>query len=67
MKYDEETKHFKLNSKKSFPAEHAVIGISCNLPIIFQGYQALVWQTFTTEERKEIAEYMTQLWKEWAK
>lgn len=58
MKYDEETE-YRVNSNQK---REKIIGSICikSEEIYMHSYNA-------PEERKEIAEYMIELWNEWAK
>lgn len=72
MKYDVEQSEFILNSGKVLSANCGILGLSANAEdseTLFEGYDGSNGrrEDFTAEERKEIAEYMISLWKEWSK
>lgn len=72
MKYDEEECEFVLNSGKRIYANMGILGLSALKEYsltLFEGYDGNngLCEDYTPEERKEIAEYMISLWKEWAK
>ena len=69
MKYDEEKSEYVFDNGKSIYC-FGGIAIDANKNIIFghcDDYIDAVIETLTPEERKEIAEYMVNLWNEWAK
>lgn len=82
MKLNDDKKskdHFVLSTGKTIYANNAILGISAypeNKNALFYGYDGQVFDysyeedeepPFTTEERKEISEYMINLWKEWVR
>jgi len=68
MKFNNNEHEYILNTGKIFPANHGLIGINHEL-VAHGGYDQVIHEDseFTPEERKEISEYMIELWKEWAK
>ncbi|MGE0199286.1 MAG: hypothetical protein AB7O96_00960 [Pseudobdellovibrionaceae bacterium] len=66
MKYDEEkSAYFLSHGKRSF-GERDIFG-ECIKLLKNTHYVKLTRTYFDPEERKEIAEYMIELWKEWSK
>lgn len=62
MKYDSETEVYELSNGK------ILTGIRPDLlTLVFVNDKTGFFDDITKEERKEIAEYMINLWKEWAK
>lgn len=71
MKYNPETETYELESGTSFRASCGIIGISqqplSDIDQIYSGFDSGVYTNFTHSERREIAEYMINLWKEWGR
>jgi len=62
MEYDDIKRTFILTSGKIIDANCGIIGIAPNLQIS-EGYDGRIYDFFTAKEKKEIAEYMIGLWK----
>lgn len=62
MKYDPETEVYELSNGKILK------GIKPDyLTLMFVNYETGFFDDITKEERKEIAEYVINLWNEWAR
>jgi len=68
MKYDEETNEYELNNGLTvYPQRNTYADKRLDpLKMLILGNKG-IFREPTTQERKEIAEYMIELWKEWAK
>lgn len=76
MKFYEKEQEFVLSTGKKIYANAGILGLSAETKesSLFQGYDSIYDTSneeecsfnLTQEERKEIAEYMIDLWKEWA-
>jgi len=70
MRFDEKADEFELSTGRRFYANNGVLGVSADHEVwdrleLFEGFDGTVFaEEFTTEERREVAEYMIALWRE---